>query len=164
MPLGIASPNQRSLHSGKGTFSMRHLRSLFALLGLISVTTSVMAQEPVGQPPKDAAGKPSPESYLVGFDTGMKLLQSGFNATDFEMTQFVKGFRDALTNQKPALSEQEIEATAQALDAKLQARANEANRQQAVLGQANLEKSKAFLAENQKKDGVQTLKSGLHTR
>jgi FKBP-type peptidyl-prolyl cis-trans isomerase FklB len=118
------------------------------------------AQDPVLIQPK-VQEQPDHASYLVGFNVGTDLLQNGFNESDFVGAQFLKGIMDALAGKKPAITNAEIEAAGTAISAKLQAREAESTKKLTLAGQANLEKSKAFLAENQKKDGVQTLKSGL---
>lgn len=131
-----------------------------AMLAVVS-PLSIVAQEPVGVPPITTSEKLDAGSYLVGFNIGRDLAQNGFVEKDFVSASMLKGILDALTGKSPAMSNAEIEAAGTAISAKLQARAAEATKQQNIEGQANLEKSKAFLEENQKKDGVQTLKSGL---
>ncbi len=136
--------------------------SPFMLATILASTTSVlMSQEPVLTKPLAAQEKPSPESYLVGYNMGRELLENGFMESDIIGADLVKGMLDALAKRKPLLPDDEIKAAGAAINAKLQARAAEKTKQLSLAGQANLEKSKAFLAENSKKDGVQTLKSGL---
>jgi FKBP-type peptidyl-prolyl cis-trans isomerase FklB len=128
---------------------------------LASLTLPLYAQDPVLIQPKTTEDQTDNASYLIGFNVGTDLLQNGFNEKDFIGAQVLKGMMDALMGKKPALSNADIEATGLAINAKLQAREAESTKKLTLAGQANLEKSKAFMAENQKKDGVQTLKSGL---
>jgi len=135
---------------------------LFVLAALLaSAQTNLFSQEPVVTPPLVTQDKPSPESYLVGFNMGRELLENGFIESDFVGSELIKGVMDALAKRKPTMPEAEIKAAGTLINAKLQARAAEATKQLSIVGQTNLEKSKAFLTENAKKDGVQTLKSGL---
>jgi len=126
-----------------------------------SIVSPLHSQDPVLIQPKATQDQPDNASYLIGFNVGSDLLQNGFNEKDFIGAQVLKGIMDALMGKKPTLSREEIEAAGLAINAKLQAREAESTKTLALAGQSNLEKSKAFLAENQKKDGVQTLKSGL---
>ncbi|MFN9945098.1 MAG: FKBP-type peptidyl-prolyl cis-trans isomerase N-terminal domain-containing protein, partial [bacterium] len=59
------------------------------------------------------------------------------------------------------MSQKELQAASEALSARMQSRADEQMKVRIIEGEENLAKAKAFLIEHQKKDGVQTLKSGL---
>jgi FKBP-type peptidyl-prolyl cis-trans isomerase FklB len=126
-----------------------------ALIGLAVACEWTTAQEAVGAKVSD------PASYLVGLDVGNGLAQSGFVESDFNFEQFIKGIRDALAKREPALSEQELETVSTALNSKMKDRAEENMKQRVKDGEANAAKAQAFLQDNQKKDGVQTTKSGL---
>ncbi len=78
---------------------------------------------------------------------------SGFDDKDFVAEQLINGILDALAKKKPALTQAEMTAAASS-STKVQQRINN-------LAKSNLDKSKAFLEATAKKDGVQTLKSGL---
>jgi FKBP-type peptidyl-prolyl cis-trans isomerase FklB len=122
-------------------------------LSTMSMTGS--AQEAV------PASVSDPGSYLVGLNVGSDLAQNGFLESDFQFDQFVKGLRDALAKREPSVSQKELQAASEALSARMQSRADEQMKVRIKEGEENLAKAKAFLSENQKKDGVQTLKSGL---
>ena len=134
-----------------------------ALLALLfaSLANPLAAQEPVLIQPQAVKDQPDNASYLVGFNIGSDLIQNGFTDKDFVASQVLKGILDALSGKKPSISNAEIEAAGKAISEKLQTREAETTKKLTLQGQANLEKSKTFMAENQKKDGVQTLKSGL---
>lgn len=125
----------------------RFLQSI-PLLCLIVNAMPLNAQEAV------PAAITSPESYLIGFNVGSDLTSSGFEEKDFVIEQFLLGLKTALSKKDPAMTEAEMQAASTSIGTKLRARAEE-------LIKANSEKGKAYLAENAKKDGVQTLKSGL---
>lgn len=105
------------------------------------------------QAPAAAASNEDP-SYLVGYQIGSNLASSGFVETDIIGSGLLRGLMDALAKRKPALNDAQLRAAAEALDQKIEARV-------ANLAVDNLNRSKAFLEANSKKDGVQTLKSGL---
>jgi len=90
-------------------------------------------------------------SYCIGINIGNSLKQQSL---DLNPEQVAAGIRDVLSNAKPLLTEQEIQATLMEF-------------QKLVLGQRaeKAKKNKAdgetFLAENKKKKGVETLASGL---
>lgn len=95
-----------------------------------------------------------PPSYLVGFNIGSDLASNGFDEKDFVAEQLIKGILDALSKKQSGLSQAEMTEAGKALNEKIQKRI-------ANLAKTNADKSKAFLEANGKKDGVQTLKSGL---
>jgi len=90
-------------------------------------------------------------SYIIGMDIG-KSIKTQTVEIDFEI--FAKGIKDALTDVKPLLSEKEIHETMAAFQKEMMAK-----RQQ--IAKKNQEEGESFLAENKKKEGVQTLTSGL---
>ena len=140
---------------------MRKLFNFVLATMLVSTPTLLFSQEPVLTLSPATPKQSDNGSYLVGFNVGTELSQNGFNEKDFVGEAFLNGLMEALMKKKPSLSNEEIKAAGTAINTKLQARAAETAKQQAVIGQTNLEKSQAFLAANAKKDGVQTLKSGL---
>lgn len=100
-------------------------------------------------------------SYSVGASVGTYIStiqreQSEF-VGDLNTDIVIQGFVDAL-NQKTSLSDKEISEVLVALDTKV--REGVEKKQQADAGKT-LEEGKAFLAENAKKEGVKTTKSGL---
>ena len=77
---------------------------------------------------------------------------------DLDPQVLAKGIMDAMTKQKPQMTEDEIRATLLAFQQQLQKDAQTKMQKEA---EANVAKGKKFLADNAKKEGVKTTKSGL---
>lgn len=116
------------------------------------------AEAPAETPAPDPATVKADSSYGLGFRTGGEFGQRygnfGVTAEDLEVEAFMKGFLDGFKGGDPAVSEEKVGAAMQALGDLLQKREQD-------LAARNLEDGKTFLAENQKKDGVKALPSGL---
>jgi FKBP-type peptidyl-prolyl cis-trans isomerase len=116
------------------------------------------AIEVPAKPKLDPAVVKSDSSYALGFRTGGGFAQQfgkfGVGAADLDPETFLKGFMAAIKGGKPELEEAKLQAAMEALGEMLQ------NREKATAA-ANLEAGKKFLAENAKKEGVTTTKSGL---
>lgn len=91
-------------------------------------------------------------SYLLGYNFGKNLEPTHIKG--FDSDQILAGLNDALAGKETKLSKEEMQ---QAI-ASLQQLVQKAEAEQA---KAYEEKGKAFLAENAKRDGVITTKSGL---
>ena len=94
-------------------------------------------------------------SYVIGLLVARDMLNKG---VDLNSDIFVRGFRDGLAGAKPAISDQEAQATMDAFNKEMAAK------RQAAMSKAAAENKKqeeAFMAENGKKAGVKTLPSGL---
>ena len=119
----------------------------------LSMSTVAFAQAPQTQLQK--------ESYSMGATLGNVLASQVYRQTNLgakvDMDFAVQGFMDALKN-KSQLTEDDMLKI-------LNVRAEQLNKLEEAatekVAKANAEKSKAFLAENAKKKGVITLKSGL---
>ncbi|HZR46531.1 MAG TPA: FKBP-type peptidyl-prolyl cis-trans isomerase, partial [Candidatus Manganitrophaceae bacterium] len=123
---------------------------LIAMLGFILFAgTAHAADSSVLKTQKDKV------SYSIGLDMG-RTLKSQAMEVDPEMV--ARGLRDALSNKKPLMTEEEIQKVM--MEAQKQKRALTATESRA-LGEKNLKEGAAFLAENKKKKGVVTLPSGL---
>jgi len=94
-------------------------------------------------------------NYAVGYRLG-----ADFKRQDVEVNGAVllKAIEDAVSGGKPMMDAQEQRATLVTLQQRMAAAQKEKQTNQ---GAENLEKGKAFLAENGKKEGVTTLPSGL---
>lgn len=92
-------------------------------------------------------------SYMVGLQLGQRMMEQGLGKT-LDVDAFAQALRDTFAGEKPRLSMEEMQATVKEVQA---ARDQE---QQEKTGKAQAE-GKAFMAENMKKDGVQTTASGL---
>jgi len=143
-------------------------------LGLIATATAAPKQAAKPAPAKQEAAAPAAEapakpkldpevvksdsSYALGFRTGGGFAQQfgkfGVTAADLNPETFLKGFMAAIKGSKPELEEAKLQAAMEALGAALQER-------EKATAATNLEAGKKFLAENAKRPGVITTKSGL---
>lgn len=106
------------------------------------------------------------QSYAIGQSIGQGV-QKNFqrDGIDVDPAILARAIRDALTNAKPAMTDEESKATLDALKtqimAKREATAKAAQAEAQLQGDANKKAGDAFLADNKTKDGVVTLPSGL---
>jgi FKBP-type peptidyl-prolyl cis-trans isomerase FklB len=125
-------------------------RALVVVLITLALATQVLAQgDPALKDEKDKI------SYSVGVEIGTTLKKQGIDVTPDLLT---RGIRDALTGAKTLLTEEEIVQTLTNFRKEFIAKKQELNKQ---LAEKNKKDEEAFLAENQKKEGVKTLPSGL---
>ena len=94
-------------------------------------------------------------SYSFGVDFAKRLEQQGI---DLDINALNRGIKDQASGNKLAFEEGEMNQFKTEYSQQLRA---ELQKQQAELAAKNLEAGKKFLAENAKKDGVVTTKSGL---
>ncbi|MGA3293156.1 MAG: FKBP-type peptidyl-prolyl cis-trans isomerase [Candidatus Acidiferrales bacterium] len=94
-------------------------------------------------------------SYAIGLNIGRNLSKQ---SVDVDPSLVAQGLKDALTNAKPLLTDDEAKAALTQLQSEMNAK-QEAARQKA--GEANMKAGAEFLASNKTKDGVVTLPSGL---
>ncbi len=94
-------------------------------------------------------------SYTIGIDIGKAFKKQGL---EIDSDLLVKGIKDSMAGNKFLLSEPEIREIMVELQQKMAAQEAE---QQKKLAEKNKGEGEAFLAENKKKAGVQTLPSGL---
>lgn len=92
-------------------------------------------------------------SYMVGLQLGQRMMEQGLGKT-LDVDAFAQALRDTFAGEKPRLSMEEMQATVKEVQALRD------QEQQEKTGKAQAE-GKAFMAENMKKDGVQTTASGL---
>jgi len=88
-------------------------------------------------------------SYAIGLGIGQNLLSMGANS--ISVTDFAQAISDVLEGKQTAISHQEAREIVNTYFAELEAKMNA----------ANIEQGKKFLEENAKKDGINTLPSGL---
>jgi FKBP-type peptidyl-prolyl cis-trans isomerase FklB len=121
-----------------------------AFLAFFLVMNQVHAEDSqVLKTPKDKV------SYIIGIDIGKAFKKQGL---DIDSELLVKGIKDSLAGDKFLLGEQEIREIMAGLQQKMAAQEAE---QRKKLMERNKMEGEAFLAENKKKAGVQTLPSGL---
>ncbi len=94
-------------------------------------------------------------SYCLGLETGRNL-QRQFN--DMDMALLMKGFEDAIANNNPKLSQDEIQSIMQALRQQVEAQQRQFY---AKLSEQNRQEGENYLEANKAIEGVVTLKSGL---
>lgn len=126
---------------------MRTLLLNLAALAIVSAPATLPAQtaQPARATPADAPTSPAQVfSYGVGHQIGTNLKSTGF---DIELKLIIKGLSDALAGKENSVSEQQFREAVAALSK--------------VAAEKALERGKAFLAENAKKPGVKSTKSGL---
>jgi FKBP-type peptidyl-prolyl cis-trans isomerase FklB len=94
-------------------------------------------------------------SYIIGMDIGNNLKNQSI---EIDPEILLKGVKDALSGEKPLMSEQEIRETVTAFQKEAKVKQEEMAKK---AGEKNKKEGDAFLAENKKKEGVKTLASGL---
>ena len=112
-------------------------------------TSSTPAQ---GQGLKTAKEK---NSYAIGMEMGKGLKSQGM---DLDSPALMQGLKDALTDAKPQMSEDELRQVITALQTEMRQKQMQA---QEAAAAENKTKGDAFLAANQKKEGVVLLPDGL---
>ena len=94
-------------------------------------------------------------SYIIGMDLG-----KNFQKQEIEIDADIlaQGIKDGISGRKPLLSEQEVRETLAGFQAEMTAKQTELAKKR---GEKNKKEGETFLAENQKKEGVKTLPSGV---
>lgn len=119
---------------------------IFGLL-ILSLSLNAWGKEPASSLKTDK----QKFSYTAGYQIGQNLKRQNL---DLDSKTFSQGVQDAITNAKPRLKPEEMQAAVQAQQKK------DMDKQTAV-AKKNLDAGQAFLEANKKKDGVVTLPSGL---
>ena len=137
------------------------LMTSFAAVASAQTPAAEATTPPVEVPPApklDPAVVKTDSSYALGYRMGNTFSQQfgrfGVGAEDLDRENFIKGFMTAVKGDKPELSEEKLQAAMQALGDLLQTREKAA-------AAANLEAGNKFLAENAKREGIVTTKSGM---
>jgi len=94
-------------------------------------------------------------SYSIGLDLGTNFKQQ---AIEVDPDILARGVKDAMSDAKPLLTEEEVKAVMSAFEQEMKEKTIAHNKE---LGEKNIKEGEAFLAENKKKEGVVTLPSGL---
>ena len=124
-------------------------------VGLIACAPAY-AQQPGAVPAPDGLSTPKAQgSYAVGHNIGSSMRQDGLTIDE---PAFMRGLRDALSNTKSALTEEQLNAALGQLQLEM---ATQRAERTAALAKANAEAGEAFLKANAAKAGVVTLPSGL---
>jgi len=123
------------------------MKSIVLSAVALSFAVSVFAEE---KPPqlKDLKDK---ASYSLGLNFGFNFKRQNI---DLNNDAFAAGFKDAMSNRKPLMSEQEVRETMMAFEKDIQ-------QKQTATAQKNAAEAEKFLGENKTKEGVKTTGSGL---
>ena len=136
------------------------LRSTLALVSLLFASfVQCPAQEKVvgaAPTPIIQANKAlkDPSSYALGFDIGNSLTRDGLSDKEIDSNDFLIGILDALGRKEPKLTPTQFQEAVASLQQRVQKKMIE-------VAKLNLEKANTYLDANKKKDGIQTLKTGL---
>src|SRR5579864_9493510 len=131
---------------------------LVAALGLLAIPAGAQnSSAPTTQTPSTQAPTTQKDkvSYGIGVGVARTLKNQGI---DVNTDLLMKGLRDALSGQKLAMSDDDLNNTMSALQQEVNQRQQQARAKEA---DDNKKAGDAFLADNGKKDGVVTLPSGL---
>lgn len=127
---------------------MKHL--IITILGIAFLLGVCYADEKLEL--KDQKDK---DSYSLGYQFGQNMKNQG---VDLNPEVYTSGLKDALAGKEPQMAPDQIRATITSLQQRLQASRQKGLKEKAT---KNLEEGKKFLADNQKKEGIKTLPSGL---
>ena len=136
---------------------------LKAACAALVVSTTSFAQAPKEKAqtktaaPTGAALK-NKASYAAGLNIGQNLKAQG---VDIDAEEMAKGIRDGLSGAKPAMTVEEMQEVLTAFQKELAGKRMEMAKAEAT---KNLKAGQDFLADNAKKEGVQSLPSGLQYR
>lgn len=122
----------------------------FALLGVLLLTSLASAAEDMAL--KDQKDK---VSYSIGVNIGNSLMTL---PVEVNLDLIIKGIKDRVAGTQLLMTEQEMFDTMTAFQKEVTVKYAE---QMKVLGEKNKKEGEVFLAENKKKEGVNTLPSGL---
>ena len=121
-----------------------------AVIGIVLLASQVGAQEkPVLKNQKEKV------SYIIGVNIGTNFKKQ---AIDVDPAILAQGIKDGISGAKPILTAQEVEEVMGSFEKKMMAKQEERKK---TIGAKNQKEGDDFLAENKKKEGVQTLPSGM---
>jgi FKBP-type peptidyl-prolyl cis-trans isomerase len=147
----------------------RFTSTCLVLVTCVTVSMFAIAQDnpPASDtPPAAEMKKPANVgSYYIGLSIGEQFRSQGVEPADIDVESLAMGIADELANVAPRLTDEELAAAAEAVQAMMTKRQTAAReKMQAEMeaaALANLEKADLFLEENKKKEGVKVLASGL---
>lgn len=119
----------------------------------VAIVQSVTAQE---TPPVADAGMSENEliGYFLGFSVGQNMGQSGFKVEDMKLEAFLKGFQEGVALKQPAMTNEQLQATQGKIQALL-------TKRQGEMLAVKKAKGLQFLADNAKKEGINTMDGGV---
>ncbi len=125
------------------------------------------AEKPVEKPAPKFEGKfTDPKvrvSYTLGLNIGGNLRRQGFDPKEMnvDVETFTEGLKDATGEREPQLNEAQRDAAMEEFRKTLDAQREQAETKLKAQGEKNKAEAGKFLADNAKKEGVKTTKSGL---
>jgi FKBP-type peptidyl-prolyl cis-trans isomerase len=134
---------------------LKRIAAMVAVLILCLSSLTFTADKEEKEPIKHLETDAEKMSYTLGLDTGKRLKSLPI---EVDLTIFLKGVEDTIKENKLLLTPEEAEEMMAKIRQKVMAKEIEQMMKQA---EKNLKEGEAFLAENGKKDGVVTTKSGL---
>jgi FKBP-type peptidyl-prolyl cis-trans isomerase FklB len=127
------------------------MKRYIALLGLALIVLAAGAEAAGPAKPADDNGR---QGYTFGYQLGARLRSQ---LLDVDTKSFLRGMQDALSNAKPALTEQEMNQARQQFQ-------KSALQKRQVQAEMNRMRGEAYLAQNKSKPGVKVLMSGVQYR
>eukprot|EP01120_Amphizonella_sp_Union-15-10_P015608 TRINITY_DN8068_c0_g1_i1.p1 TRINITY_DN8068_c0_g1~~TRINITY_DN8068_c0_g1_i1.p1 ORF type:complete len:243 (-),score=48.75 TRINITY_DN8068_c0_g1_i1:52-780(-) len=127
-----------------------------ALLFLFSSSVCAQGEEENSLPGDIDERTNGRESYALGYLLSGQL--QAFMVIPLDLDLLVKGFADGMYKRESVIPKEQLLPLVQKIQNEVQSRTQE---QDVTIAIENLEKSKAFLEENSKQEGVITLPSGL---
>jgi FKBP-type peptidyl-prolyl cis-trans isomerase FklB len=132
---------------------MKMNRHLFCAFAVVLVASLAQAQDPpLLKTPQDKV------NYGIGVNVARNFKQQGI---DVDLDMVIKGMRDGLSGDKLLITEEDLRATMTKFQNELRLKQAAALRS---AGDDNKKKGEAFLSENENKEGVVALPSGLQGR
>ena len=144
-----------------------------ALVGICALAPPSARAQSTGELPaaNPAATRLTPEgadtpAAILGYALGLRIgsrIAADFKGQEppVDVAALARGLSDAVLGQRPRLSEQQIEQTLEAFDARMRTREQEFGKRMAEAAKVNLAKASEFSRANGQKPGIVTLPSGL---
>lgn len=121
---------------------------IFTTSILLLVSIAFAIQGVAQTPPVKPKNQKEKVSYIIGMNTGNMLKHQKI---DYDLEYLIIGLKDILADKKPQLSQKEVEAVMGILRKEMMAKVSDENQKA----------GEKYLADNAKKKGVTTTKSGL---
>jgi len=127
-------------------------KTLMKLVSIFCVGAALtLGSSPFAAEPKPLTSQKEKSSYGVGMNVGKRFKH---DLIELDVDSFMRGFKDALSDTKPALTDAELNDVMGALRKDVEQRAGEQSTK-------NKKEGEEFLAKNKSQKGVETTASGL---
>jgi len=107
---------------------------------------------------QDVSSEKGRQSYAYGYAFGQEIADYGF---DVDVATLLRAIQDGMAHRNPAMTQQQMDQTMQALKQRLYARAKSNYERAAAENQVS---SESFLAKNRARPGVKVLANGIQIR